>query len=273
MPGFAYQVAKTYCDSQREECHRDHEIKHNEVFVSYAGGALAAFTVRQIFRCSWDEGHVKIATSGLLFDKFKQQATDAIVLLGGTFGAARDTYFTPAGRIPGLSLNAYAVESELAGRSVKDTWRAGIFLVDILIGWLIVFFFWPRTIELRMSRKVINRLRLIFALLIGLLIKLLVNWFDWWPKMKSRMEIRRNHLKTFALVRHNEIRWMITASLSLVIFTFIASLIVFRLGYLWLTWIGVLIGMGPHVIFEIWMMNPRVLEKSKESSHRRTGPA
>ena len=75
------------------------------------------------------------------------------------------------------------------------------------------------------------------------------------------------------MVRHNEIRWMIAASFSLVVFTFLASLIVFYLGYLWLTWIGVLIGMGPHVITEIWMMNPRVLEEGEASRHRGTGPA
>jgi CHASE2 domain-containing sensor protein len=284
MPGFAYQVAKKYCDSHSRECNMDRS-KHNEVFISYAGTAPAAYTLRQVFRCTHDKEpptlndlstedlkrmqSLQIKTPGLLFNKFMDQAKGAIVLIGGTFGAARDTYFTPAGRIPGLSLNAYAVESELAGRSVKDTWRVGIFLVDILLGWLIVFFFWYPAIKLPMSRKVLHRLRRILVVLTWLLIELLV----WWPSMKSRMEIRRNKLETFALVRHNEIRWMIAASLSLVIFTFFASLIVFRLGYLWLTWIGVLIGMGPHVISEIWKMNPRVLEEDEESSHGRARPA
>jgi hypothetical protein len=152
---------------------------------------------------------------------------------------------------------------------VKDTLRAGIFLADVLIGWLIVFFFWHRAIKLPMSRKVLHRVRFVFVGLIGLLINLLVKW----PRIKSRMEIWRNNPKTFALVWHNEIRWMIAASLSLVIFTFLASLIVFRFGYLWLTWIGVLIGMGPHVIHEIWKMNPRVRAEGEESSHVRTGPA
>ena len=89
----------------------------------------------------------------------------------------------------------------------------------------------------------------------------------------ARVEIRRDRLKNSAVVRHNEIRWMIAASLSLVIFTFFASLLVFLCGYLWLTWIGVLVGMGPHVILEIWKMNPRVRAEGEESSHGRTGAA
>ena len=71
----------------------------------------------------------------------------------------------------------------------------------------------------------------------------------------------RHQAKTLAAAKYYNIRWMINASLFLLVAVILASLVIFRFGYLWLTWIGVLIGMGPHVIIEIWRMNPRVLKE------------
>ena len=52
---------------------------------------------------------------------------------------------------------------------------------------------------------------------------------------------------------------MLVAVIGVVVLSFLVSLPVFYYGHvLWLGWIGVTIGMAPHVILEILEMNPPV---------------
>ena len=221
---FATRVAKTYCSAVKARCPGNDDDE--EIFVSYKGAHPLRFSARDLFRCLPDANGARTIARSLLFQKFSEKAEGRIVLLGGTFAAGRDIYPTPAGWIPGLLLNAYAVESELAGDHVKEGLRSLTFGADIVIGWLIVFIFWPGSIEIPAIKKTLHKLRLAH------------------------------------IVERHKIRWMIGASMSLVPAAFLVSLAVLSMGhYLWLTWIGVAIGMGPHVILEIWKMNPAVSEK------------
>jgi CHASE2 domain-containing sensor protein len=65
-----------------------------------------------------------------------------IVLLGGTYRAARDVHPTPMGRVAGIELVAMAVESELQGRGVRFLHEAFAIAIDILFGSLLVYLNW-----------------------------------------------------------------------------------------------------------------------------------
>jgi hypothetical protein len=49
---------------------------------------------------------------------------------------------------------------------------------------------------------------------------------------------------------------MILATIALLPFTLIVSGVILYLGYVWLTCIGVALGIMPHALLEIYKMNP-----------------
>ena len=71
---------------------------------------------------------------------------DSIVLIGGTFKEARDSYLTPLGWMFGVELNALAIESVLHNGGIHEIQDVLRFLVDIFfsICVIVVFFAWPR---------------------------------------------------------------------------------------------------------------------------------
>jgi CHASE2 domain-containing sensor protein len=65
-----------------------------------------------------------------------------IVLLGGTFRAARDKFFTPVGRMDGVDILAHTVHSELPGGEVPRPGGLFFFVVDLLLGVALVSGVW-----------------------------------------------------------------------------------------------------------------------------------
>lgn len=65
-----------------------------------------------------------------------------IVLIGGSFGAARDIYFTPLGETPGVRLVARAIESDNAGGGITEMRNDLKLLFDLLAGTLVLFITW-----------------------------------------------------------------------------------------------------------------------------------
>ncbi len=66
-----------------------------------------------------------------------------IVIVGGNYRAARDSYVTPAGELPGLELIANAAQSYLpGGKSILEApwWASGLF--DLLIGTGVILLYW-----------------------------------------------------------------------------------------------------------------------------------
>jgi CHASE2 domain-containing sensor protein len=57
-----------------------------------------------------------------------------IVLLGGAFRAARDKFYTPAGRMDGVDIIAHTIESESPGGEVKTPGSVFFFATDLLLG-------------------------------------------------------------------------------------------------------------------------------------------
>lgn len=141
---FASAVAKRYCDSRPDQC-RKKRREADEVFVSYRSSGPQRFEMRDLFRCSELNGLERGAAlaaplkPGLLWDKFKLTVSNhnKIILIGGTFRESRDFYETPVGRLPGLIVNAYAIQAEIDGTGVSELPRYWTFLGDLFLGWLL----------------------------------------------------------------------------------------------------------------------------------------
>lgn len=65
-------------------------------------------------------------------------AKDKIVLLGGTYRASGDFHMTPVGRIPGVNLVGYAIESHLQNNTIREINPKLVPLIDVLIGLMCV---------------------------------------------------------------------------------------------------------------------------------------
>ena len=73
--------------------------------------------------------------------EFRDIAKGQIVLLGGAWGSARDFHETPIGRIPGLLVNAFAVEAEINGTGIHES-RLTVIFYDIVIGLVVAWIAW-----------------------------------------------------------------------------------------------------------------------------------
>ncbi len=62
-----------------------------------------------------------------------------IVLIGGSFHH-KDEHLGPAGEISGIALNAAAVEAELSGDFLREWPRWKMFILDVLVGVILLFF-------------------------------------------------------------------------------------------------------------------------------------
>jgi CHASE2 domain-containing sensor protein len=129
-------VALRYC-AGRSDCRLPGGAVH-EVYLPYAGGPQRRINALDIFRCP-EMGSVE--TGGRLWSEFQEIAKGRIVLLGGTWGSARDSYDTPIGRIPGVLVNAYAVLAEINGTGIKER-RLAVIFYDVAIGLGVAWIGW-----------------------------------------------------------------------------------------------------------------------------------
>jgi CHASE2 domain-containing sensor protein len=79
-----------------------------------------------------------------LLDRFRGR----VVLIGGTYAAARDSIATPNGRISGLSLIAAAVETELAGGGMGNVHRLAMLTLDVGLAVLLIYFGYALTLRM-----------------------------------------------------------------------------------------------------------------------------
>jgi CHASE2 domain-containing sensor protein len=63
---------------------------------------------------------------------------DKIVLLGGVYPASRDQHYTPAGPKYGVELLAYAIESDLQGRTIRPPSKYIVGLAELIVGFVLV---------------------------------------------------------------------------------------------------------------------------------------
>lgn len=79
-----------------------------------------------------------------------------IVLLGGTFSAARDVYPTPLGQVAGVELTAFAIESELHGGGIRSSNHLLMLIVEFMVAVALVWLNWRWTPGSRMNAVVIS---------------------------------------------------------------------------------------------------------------------
>lgn len=154
---WAKAVAKTYCDITN---HCTLDPQGEQVLLSFFKPAVEdgnRFRLQDLFACS-STPHGK-ATITILdkpvpqrWPQFRAALTQlppTILLVGGTFSAGRDTYETPVGPLPGLLMNAYAIQAEFMHNGVDEVPPGWALLLDILLGFLIVGIFAGRGNSIR----------------------------------------------------------------------------------------------------------------------------
>ena len=67
-------------------------------------------------------------------DTWKKLVDGKIVLLGGTFSAARDKYPTPAGYVDGVKLIGMAIDTAIADKDIKTLNHTLLFAADVVCG-------------------------------------------------------------------------------------------------------------------------------------------
>lgn len=124
---FARQIANRACDNCAED-------RPETVFLRYDGPRVIRGLIQEMF---------ELQGSQLVMIKPTTLRPGSIVLLGGTFQAARDSYETPTGRMPGLLINAVAVRAELSPNILHPERRPLALTIDFLCGCLVgLTFLW-----------------------------------------------------------------------------------------------------------------------------------
>ncbi|MFZ0748328.1 MAG: CHASE2 domain-containing protein, partial [Pyrinomonadaceae bacterium] len=130
IESFPWAVVREYKkqESQREGGGDEPEegwvinfVVDEKSFRSYPSSAV----VRASKGTGWGEGD-----NALVKDK--------IVLLGGMYRVARDLHSTPSGPKYGVELVAYAVESELQGKTISPPPKPIIWIAELLVGFALV---------------------------------------------------------------------------------------------------------------------------------------
>lgn len=205
---FAQEVYRRYLGEARYQPH-GHHAEH-EVFMNFTG---------ERFRFA------KLSAGDLLSEQItpepiRRQLEGRIVLVGGVFEEARDSYETPLGRLSGLEINAFAVETNLGDGGVGEIARPLAILFDLVFGYLVVFVFNYRTVH------------------------------DWRP-------LPRGLLTILDRVIRDEIRWKVIASmLTSLAGAFLFSYTMFRSFDVWASYLGVFAGVIFHQIVEVIIENP-----------------
>jgi CHASE2 domain-containing sensor protein len=122
-----------------------------------------------------------IAESPEIEQRRAQLLEGKIVLIGGAFQEARDSYVTPLGPMQGVELNALAIQTDLSGGGIKEVSEILALLADLVISIFVVgVFYWfgarPR------AALVVSFLTIPASLLFSrLLFSTVAYWFNFIP--------------------------------------------------------------------------------------------
>jgi hypothetical protein len=178
MPAWALTLAGRYCEISRNCNEEDISGNHRDsepLFVAYGGEPIARFQFRDVFRCpaanaantksslcgaSLKRSCLEPLPDGSLAGIFRRQVRGKVVLIGGAYRAARDTYETPLGLLPGVAINGYVVRSQIQGNFLHEQNRPAVIVLDLGAGCalvLIVFSrrIWPDWTVLRIAAVVL----------------------------------------------------------------------------------------------------------------------
>ena len=130
-PTWASAVVQTYCETPSSGCFT-HDAK-SEVYVSYGFQQPKRFDTADVFQCAANDNWTP---SGLLAQDFTKAISErhVVILIGGGFAESKDFHETPIGRIPGVLMNAYAIQAELSGVTISAVPRPLTLPLDVLVG-------------------------------------------------------------------------------------------------------------------------------------------
>jgi CHASE2 domain len=157
---FARKIVNTYCEVRKESSAADRRIRgelcearkdtSDEFFLRAAAEEPHSWKLTQLFDCfprdyskapcNWEslfpEQKFDDARDAQEVSMLTQQEGRPIVLLGGTYAAARDSYASLRAKgTPGVMLNARAVQIELEGNPVTEFFPRWVsVLVDYVVG-------------------------------------------------------------------------------------------------------------------------------------------
>lgn len=219
LPGpltFAQEVYRRYLEQTGRRYapvgrHADHEV-----FMNFSGERYR-FT--------------KLAAGDFLERKPPEEVNrllrGKIVLLGGAYEEARDQYETPLGRLPGLEINAFAVQTNLGDGGVGEIARPLALLFDLVFGYLVVFVFNYRVI-------------------------------DHWRALPVWL------MRPLEAMIRDEVRWKTIWSIVISLAgAFVFSALMFRAVDVWASYLAVFAGTILHQIIEVIIENPG----AEESHH------
>ncbi len=128
LPTLSYALYRAHCG--RKPCGPLAQAAEHEFAFNFRG-----YPARPR---STSAGSVLDATDAQIQALFDQ--TD-VVILGGSYQAARDLYLTPAGPISGVELNARALLTDLHGRGIGEIHRWAAILLDMAAGHVVFLVF------------------------------------------------------------------------------------------------------------------------------------
>jgi CHASE2 domain-containing sensor protein len=130
-----------------------HDLSEDDLVLNFSGDryAFPSFTAAQVLAGAKGPGWT---TSGPF--------TGRIVILGGTYRAARDEYTTPVGRMAGVHLVAHALASDLFGGGIREAREWSKLAVELLVGLLVVLLHY-------LARPAVAIVLSVFALPLGAL--------------------------------------------------------------------------------------------------------
>jgi CHASE2 domain-containing sensor protein len=142
-----WAVVQQYADATRAasdqpcvECDRIDRLRHedggHELVLNFAGD-----------RYRFNRLPVRFLLQAAAKDYWKTDSPlrDSIVLVGGTYRAARDSYATPVGIRFGVELIAQAIESDLQGGGIRRINWAIATALDFVAGWILLYLSWRFT--------------------------------------------------------------------------------------------------------------------------------
>lgn len=157
MPAWGFTLAQRYCQVSGK-CNGNEVLKSGSesepVFVSYRGEPIDRFQFRDVFRCPaaaaaetakpacdppLSRECLAPLPDGSLADVFRAKVKDKVVLIGGSYRMARDTYKTPLLALPGVVINGYVVRSQIDGNFLPEENRPRAILLDLLAGCALVW--------------------------------------------------------------------------------------------------------------------------------------
>jgi len=120
-------------------------------------------------------------------DSFKEPALsqqgikDRIVLVGGTFRQSNDFHESSHGMLPGVVINANAIQAELNGHYVANPKKVWLFLLDVIIGTVFTVLVWrfPPANDWRLILVTIIAVVLLYVIAGRFLLAANILWVSW----------------------------------------------------------------------------------------------